>query len=42
MLKAHDLITSPAYIVVEAADGSRNETAAPNQLWSERLHVSEG
>jgi putative transposase len=33
LLKAHDLITSPAYIVIKAADEFRDKTTAPNQLW---------
>ena len=33
LLKAHDLITSPAYIVVKAADEFTDKTTAPNQLW---------
>ncbi|WP_244603198.1 IS3 family transposase [Methylobacterium sp. 190mf] len=33
LLKAHDLITSPAYIVVKAADEFCDKTTAPNQLW---------
>ena len=33
LLKAHDLITSPAYIVVKAADEFTDKTIAPNQLW---------
>jgi putative transposase len=33
LLKAHDLITSPAFIVVKAADEFKDETTAPNQLW---------
>jgi len=33
LLKAHDLITSPAYIVIKAADAFRDKTTAPNQLW---------
>jgi transposase InsO family protein len=33
LLKAHDLITSPAYIAVKAADEFRDKTTAPNQLW---------
>jgi transposase InsO family protein len=33
LLKAHDLITSPAYIVVKAADEFQDKTTAPNQLW---------
>ncbi len=33
LLKAHDLITSPAFIVVKAADEFRDKTTATNQLW---------
>jgi putative transposase len=33
LLKAHDLITSPAYIVMKAADEFKDKTTAPNQLW---------
>ena len=33
LLKAHDLITSPAFIVIKAADAFRDKTTAPNQLW---------
>jgi transposase InsO family protein len=33
LLKSQDLITSPAYIVVKAADEFRDKTTAPNQLW---------
>ncbi|WP_138069759.1 IS3 family transposase [Sulfitobacter sp. EhC04] len=33
ILKAHDLITSPAFIVMKAADEFRDKTTAPNQLW---------
>ena len=33
LLKAHDLITSPAFIVVKAADAFKDKTSAPNQLW---------
>jgi putative transposase len=33
ILKAHDLITSPAFIVVKAADEFKDKTTAPNQLW---------
>ena len=33
ILKAHDLITSPAFIVVKAADEFTEKTTAPNQLW---------
>jgi putative transposase len=33
LLKAQDLITSPAFIVLKAADEFRDKTTAPNQLW---------
>ncbi len=33
LLKAHDLITSPAVVVVKAADEFHDKTTAPNQLW---------
>ena len=33
LLKAHDLITSPVYIVMKAADEFKDKTTAPNQLW---------
>src|SRR5467141_175358 len=33
LLKEHDLIASPAYIVMKAADEFKNKTTAPNQLW---------
>jgi len=33
LLKAHDLITSPAFVVIKAADAFRDKTTAPNQLW---------
>jgi len=33
LLKAHDMIASPAYIVVKAADEFKDKTTAPNQLW---------
>ena len=33
ILKAHDLIPSPAFIVVKAADEFRDKTSRPNQLW---------
>jgi putative transposase len=33
LLKAHDLITSPAFIVVKAADEFHSKTTATNQLW---------
>ncbi|MFM9847459.1 MAG: IS3 family transposase [Hyphomicrobiaceae bacterium] len=33
LLKAHDLITSPAFIVIRAADEFKDKTTAINQLW---------
>ena len=33
LLKAHDLITSPAFIITKAADEFKDKTTAPNQLW---------
>jgi transposase-like protein len=33
LLKAHDLIASPAFIVIKAADAFQDKTTAPNQLW---------
>ena len=33
ILKAHDLITSPAFIVIKAADEFRDKTVRPNELW---------
>jgi putative transposase len=33
LLKAHGLITSPAFITIKAADRFKDQTTAPNQLW---------
>ena len=33
LLKVHDLIASPAYIVMKAADEFKDKTTAPHQLW---------
>lgn len=33
LLKVHDLITSPAFILMKAADKFQHPTIAPNQLW---------
>lgn len=33
LLRAHDLITSPAFIVIKAADEFRDKTTAINQMW---------
>jgi len=33
LLKAHDLITSPAFTVMKAANEFKDKTTAPNQMW---------
>ena len=33
LLKAQGLVTSPAFIVIKAADAFKDKTTAPNQLW---------
>jgi len=33
LLKAHDLITSPAYVVIKAADAFHTQTTRPNEMW---------
>jgi putative transposase len=33
LLKAHGLVTSPAFAVIKAASEFRDKTTAPNQLW---------
>ena len=33
ILKAHDLITSPAYVLIRAADRFQHPTTRPNELW---------
>jgi hypothetical protein len=33
LLKANDLITRPAFIVIKAANEFHDKTTAPNQLW---------
>ena len=33
LLKAHDLITSPAFVVVKAANEFKDKTTAPNEMW---------
>jgi putative transposase len=32
LLKAHDLITSPAYVVIKAADQFHTKTTRPNEM----------
>lgn len=33
LLKSHDLNTSPAYVVIKAANEFKDKTTAPNQMW---------
>lgn len=33
VLKAHDLVTSPAFVVIKAADEFHEKATRPNQLW---------
>lgn len=33
LLKAHDLITSPAYVVIKAANEFKHKTTRPNEMW---------
>jgi putative transposase len=33
ILKAHDLITSPAFVLITAADRFAHPTTRPNELW---------
>jgi hypothetical protein len=33
LLKAHGLITSPAFVVMKVADEFQDKSTAPNQLW---------
>lgn len=33
LLKAHDLITSPAFIVIKAASEVTDKTTRPNEMW---------
>jgi len=33
LLKAHDLITGPAYVVIKAADQFHTKTTRPNEMW---------
>ena len=44
LLKSHDLITSPAYVVIKAADEFTDKTATPNEMWplSERTRLPDG
>ena len=42
LLKAHDLITSPAFILMKAADHFAQPTTAPNQTVANRFHLPTG
>ncbi len=42
LLKAHDLITSPAFIVIKAANEFKDKTTAINHEVADRLCLSEG
>ncbi len=33
LLKAHDLITSPAYVLIKAANAFHTKTVRPNEMW---------
>ncbi len=33
LLKAHNLITSPAYVVIKAANEFHTKTTRPNEIW---------
>ena len=33
LLKTHDLITSPAFIVIKAGNEFKDKTKAPNEMW---------
>src|SRR6516165_556281 len=39
LLKAHDLVTSPAYVVIKAANEFKDKTTAINQLWQTDFSV---
>jgi putative transposase len=39
LLKDHDLIASPTYIVMKAADEFKDKATAPNQLWQTDFSV---
>ena len=42
LLKAHDLITSPAFIVIKAADEFKDKTTRHQSTLADRLHLSQG
>jgi putative transposase len=37
LLKSHDLITSPAFVVIKAANEFKDKTTVVNQLWQTDL-----
>ena len=39
LLKAHDLITSSAFIMVKAAGEFKDQRTAPNQMWRSVIAV---
>ena len=41
LLKAHDLITSPAFIVMRAAQPFTGKTTAPNEMWQTETKFGE-
>mgnify|MGYP003681943361 CR=1 FL=1 len=42
LLKAHDLITNPNFIVMKAASEFKDKTIAPNQLWQTDFRSLDG
>jgi len=42
LLKAHDLITSPAFILMKAADTFAHPTSAPQSALANRLYLPAG
>ena len=41
LLKAHDLITSPAYIVIKVAEAFKDQTTRAQPALADRLHLSQ-
>jgi putative transposase len=40
LLKAHDRIARPAFIVIKAADAFTDQTTVPNQMWQPTSPIS--
>ena len=40
LLKAHDLITSPAFIVIKVASEFTDKTTQPNEMWETDFRYS--